>query len=136
MINDTFAKQIKRLSDRWPNIYNTEISTMIWKQMRDIPDYDFEIMITEFLASVRLAPLLPDFCAKASEIRERIRQKQREKERQDSKDFWSGTYHPEEQKWMFDLIRNRIKELVPDSEWLPFIKLLEENAARSMKSGK
>lgn len=133
MDNVFFVKEMSRLSERWPGIYTTSVSALIWNQIKDLTNEEFVEIITEFLGSMRSAPLLPDICLKASEIREHKYKLKRKQEEQDSKDFWSGTYHPEEKKWMFDMIRNRLKGFVSDQDWLQFMKLIEKKTSRVAK---
>lgn len=70
-----FTKQMDRLIKQWSNTYSTERSTLIWNEIKDLPEQAFRSMVDYYIGESRTAPLLPDMRKSISAYRERNKPK-------------------------------------------------------------
>lgn len=74
MNQNEFNTQMNRLVSQFGKAaYGVERTTLIWREVRDLPPEWFAGVVDEFLGSSRQAPLIPEFRDVAASERERMR---------------------------------------------------------------
>lgn len=77
MDRERFQTQINRLGSRWPKAHPPEFITLLWREVKELPDAWLVRTVDELIGSCRQAPLMPDFRELA--VVEKERQWSREK---------------------------------------------------------
>lgn len=135
-----FQQQMNRLGDTFGvNQYKIERIEVIWKEVRDFSDSWFSKTVDKFIGECRHAPLMAEFRDEISKERERMAYGEKRQHTQDAKDFFQGTYMPDDVKAIVQTIVNKIQFnglRIPDEkeeqDYQQFIKLLD-NAAKAQK---
>lgn len=109
--------------------FGTERCTLLWREVSEFSNEWFSQVIDEFIGTLRQMPLLTEFRDQISLERERLRRIEKAKERQDARDFWEGTYHPEEVKNIAETIRKRLQGQVTEDEFSQFLRMLDYGAS-------
>lgn len=60
MLELTFQNQIKRLQNRWPRTYETELVAILWRAFKEIPDDLFIEATDHCIGNMRQAPMFQD----------------------------------------------------------------------------
>jgi hypothetical protein len=126
-----FERETARLDRQWPRTYSAERFAMIWKEFNLVDPGAFTGMVDRWIGELRQAPMLNEMREDLARWREREHEKRRREERQDAKDFWLGTYQPDDVKTITQYIIKRMKGGVNDADWTMFVKHLDEAAAGS-----
>jgi hypothetical protein len=61
MNREHFQMQLVRLSGRWPRAHPPEFITLLWREVKDLPEEWFTRTVDELIGSCRMAPLMPEF---------------------------------------------------------------------------
>lgn len=130
MTETHFRNQVHRLESQFGK-YGAERGGILWKEVKTFSDHWFTKVVDKMLSSSRHMPLPSDFAFDISEERERVWRLEKKQHAQDAKDFWSGTYHPDEVKDICQKIRLRIQGRMSDEDWKPFLKALQYAAERN-----
>ena len=136
MQRNEFQTQIDRLKSAFnPSFYNDERTKLIWEEVKFLSNECFTKIVDTFIGSYRQAPLVPDFLSIMEQTRAAAYEKKKEQIKQDSKDFWAGTYHPEEVKQIIGTIKRRINGECPDDEWAAHMDSLKQAERQSKPTG-
>lgn len=130
-----FQTQILRLIRVYGEpAYKTERTQLIWREMSSLPADSFCRVVDFLIAECRQPPMLKEFREAVSIEREKLHAKEKKDHTKDSWEFWKGsgqaTASNEEQVWVFQAIRMRIKREMPDNDWSAFMKLIETRFGR------
>jgi hypothetical protein len=104
---------------------------LIWEELKEFSPKQIQSICKFVMANNNFAPTLQPFRDFAAMLRERIREHEREQERQDAKDFWAGTFHSSEVKSIVETIRLRIEGKVSDDDWRQFQQILKSAADKN-----
>lgn len=113
MTKDEFQLQIDRLRSTWPSSYPEEKVTLIWRTVRDMPEFWFENLVSKLIAHSRAAPLPVDFI-EAFEVH-------RKKNRNFSSSIDAGPknvsiFSDEERKQLFEICRKAASGAISKQE--------------------
>lgn len=121
----------------YPNTYKPERLTVIWREVGSLSHEAFGRIVDRLIGESRFAPMLPEFREAASIEREKENSAAKKDHTRDSWEFWKGSGQasssPEEQSWMFQAIRQRLKKEMSDDDWNAFMKLIESRFGRQAK---
>lgn len=124
-----FNTQMQRLvSNFGKNSYPDEKARLIWGEVRDFQGSWLQRAVDRFIGDFRQAPLVQDFREAAAKERERSWSLQKKQHEQDAKDFYAGTYQPEEVRVICQFIIKRMQGGVSDEDWRNFITHLNTSA--------
>lgn len=129
--NHEFKRLVQVFGDK---AFPSERVNIIWKEVKSISHPAFEKMINFFVGEFRHPPVLSDFLKFMSQLREQAVFRDKEQLRQDSRDFWAGTYHDDEVKYITGMIKKRMMGQVTDEEYDSFKKDLLRAAEYSEKN--
>jgi hypothetical protein len=63
----------------------------------------------------------------ANMLHDKIRDWEKEQEKKDAKEFWEGTYHSDEVKWVVSQIKKRISGDMSDDDWKTFRDTIKQS---------
>lgn len=126
---EMFKTQMDRMKanygeDKFPK----EKIALIWEELKEFSPKQVKSICDFVLGNNQWAPTIQPFREFASMLREKLRQFEREQERQDAKDFWEGTYHSDEVKSIVQTIKLRMEGKVTDDEWKQFQEILKKSS--------
>lgn len=129
MNKNSFQQQISRLVETFgANHYKPERINLIWGEIQDLSDWWMAKTMDRFIGELRQPPLMVEFREEISKERERLWKIEKAKNEKDAKDFYSGTYAPEDKKTICQMISKRLQGKVSDAEYATFIEHLEHAA--------
>lgn len=128
MTRSEFEEQFQRLIKTYgQKDFPPERIKLVWEETNFLVHDRFRKMVDYFIGEFKYAPLLKDFREYVVKLREEIWAKTKEQEAKNAKDFWQGTYHPDEIKHIGTTIRKRIMHQMPDSDWSQFMEGLKNS---------
>lgn len=101
---------------------------LIWEELKDFSPKQIRNICWIVMGENTYAPNVNAFREKASMLREKIRQWERQQEKQDAHDFWAGTYHDDDVKKIVATIKDRIEGRCDDATWAEFQKFIGYHA--------
>lgn len=130
--HETFLEEIKKIKANYgEQHFSDQMASMIWGELKDFSPKQIRSVFAIAIKENEFAPKMNVFYDLASRLREKIRQFDREQERQDAKDFWAGTYHTEDVKMIVRTIKDRMEGKCDDNTWREFQQLLKTTADHS-----
>ena len=105
-------------------------SEMYWNELKDFSPKQVLNVMTILIGECKMAPTLVEIRDRCAQLREKIRQFEREQERKDAADFWSGTYHPNDVKMIVATIKDRVFGNCDDKTWSEFMDFLKTHAQK------
>ena len=120
-----FQTQIERLRNQFgKQTYSQERATLLWSEVRDLPDDWFTFVVNRFIGECRQPPLLPEFREEVTKERERIWKTEKEKHRQESKQAMGSMFSKEDIQTICKGITSRIRGGMNDGDFKTFNKML------------
>lgn len=132
MTGECFQQQIGRLERQFGK-YGTERCTLLWREVKDFSEKWLEESVDSFISSSRHTPLLIDFSEKISAERERLWRVEKEKNAKEAKEFYHGSYKPDDVRTICQYIIKRIMSGVSDLDFSKFIEHLVDTAKSMFK---
>lgn len=134
MDKDFFQTQITRLAGTYgKQHYGPDRVFIIWQEIKDFSDGWFEKVVSEIIATQRVAPLVDYFRNEASWERDRTCAVDKLKHKQEAEEFFKSSYSDDERSWMIKTILKRMGGGVSDSEWAKFNKIITQVAENSSR---
>lgn len=132
MQSQEFNRELNRLKDCFGDKnYSDERVKILWSEVKDLTGDWFIRVINFFIGNQRQPPLIGEFREEIAKERDRQWKIKKTEHSQDAKDFWNGTYQPDEVKWICETIRNRMRKNILDENWEKFIEHLNYTASSS-----
>jgi hypothetical protein len=135
MNREAFQKDMGRLMSQFPNAYGPERVNIVFRAVGQESSEWWARTVDHFLGAARHAPLLEDINTLLSQERERRWAREKQQHAQDAKDFFSGSYQPDDVKQICQTIIKRMKRGISDDDWSKFVGLLEETARMTTRPG-
>ena len=129
---DSFQKGIAQMRELWGanNIGSAKID-LYWGELKDFNSRQITSIINTLMGELQFAPTVVQVREKCSQLREKIRQFEREQERRDARDFWEGTYHSNDVKMIVETIKNRMEGKCDDKTWIEFQEFIKSHGEKS-----
>lgn len=124
MREQDFQQQMGRIESQFGK-YGVERASLLWREVKDFSPKWFEQVVDRLLGECRQTPLPAEFREDISRERERIWKLEKNKNEKDAKDFFEGTYQPDDKKTICQMITSRLKGNVSDGDYGNFIKMLD-----------
>lgn len=129
MNQQEFVTQIDRLKNVYGDRnYSDERVKAIFGMVKAESGYWWARAVETLLLTHRQPPLMPEIGEMLAVERERRYEREKREHAQDAKDFFSGTYQPDDVKQICQTIIKRMNRGVSDQDWEKFVGLLEETA--------
>lgn len=130
-----FQKEMNRLVEQFgKNSYSPARLQLLWQEVHEFEAIWWARTINQLLLTCRQAPLYPEFADFISRERERQYQFQKKEHQQDAKDFYTGTYQPDDVRTICQTIIQRLQGKISDENYQKFVGTLAE-AAKMKKVG-
>lgn len=131
MTSGEFHQHLGRLSEQYGKAaYSQARAELIWREVKDFSPFWWEKTVDHLLITCRQAPLHAEFGELIGRERERLWRIEKDKNAKDAKDFFSGTYQPDDVKTICQMIKMRLQQKVGDEEYSSFVQHLD-HAAKS-----
>lgn len=128
---EEFQGQMDRLIEQFGKKNYADVRVkLIWREVKDLGAYWWEQLVDRFLLTCRQPPLYDELYEEISRERERIYRDEKEKHAKDAKDFYEGTYQPEEVRLICQTIIKRLNHEVSDEYYEKFKEHLTYAAKR------
>jgi hypothetical protein len=125
LADQTFKEEMNKLKANYgQDKFPSALTSMIWDELKEFSPKQIRSICDFVTRSYEGTPRINAFRNGASMLREKIRQFEREQQRQEAKDFWEGTYHPNEVKAIVQTIKLRLEGKVTDDEYKQFQEML------------
>lgn len=129
-----FDAGINRLKDCFGDrSYSDERCKVFWREFKDFNGRWWLQTVDYLIAHHRYPPLLAEFGEEMGKERERLRQLDKEEERQDAHDFFEGTYQNDDKRMLCQGIRDILLGKRTSEENAKFINLLQKTAEQTEK---
>lgn len=129
MTQPEFAAQMDRLAKQWDRAYSSERARLFWDEVKGLSEDWFRRLVDEWIGSEAHAPLLPKVREAKAKRAERLHFEEKRQHSQDAAAFWKSSYHPEEEKILFQTMRARMNGEVSDHDWELFMRGLNSVAS-------
>lgn len=128
MNEDHFRKEMARVSRTFgPQGFSDERIKLIWRDAKDLFDFEFTRICNSLIASCRYSPLPKDFQGEIAKVREKNRELQKARESAEARDFFSGRLlDDKETKFRVNIIKQRMAGSISDDEWEDFKNLTKK----------
>ena len=124
-----FDQQIQRLVNNFgKTAYSSERAILLWREVSTLSASWLNLTVDKFIGELKHAPLLPEFREEISKERERIWRGDKEKYAKEAKDFFQGSYQPDDVRTICQMIVKRLQGGVPDADYAQFVKHLDHTA--------
>jgi len=136
MTSEVFHKHLGRLREQFGKAaYSQTRAELIWREVKQFDAEWWEKTVDKFLLTCRQAPLMDELAQEIGAERERAYKLQKEQHAKDAKDFFAGTYQPEDVKTICQYMVKRILGQVSDEDYAVFVKHLKETADSIARNG-
>lgn len=123
---DEFQSQMNRLITQFGKTqYSDERTKLIWREVKDFSSPWWERTVDHLLLTSRQAPLQAEFGELIGRERERVWRQEKVQNEKDAKDFFAGTYQPDDVQTICQMITKRLAGGVSDADYANFVKHLE-----------
>lgn len=130
---EQFSNEINRLKQNFgEKAFSPPKVSIMWEKLKHVDSEIFHESVENLILEKKFAPAFSEFEEQIDKSRTDRYRREKESLRADAKDFWGKTsYDDTDTAIAMDKIKRRCMGKCPDEEWVPFVKLLEERAARS-----
>lgn len=123
---EAFADSVIKLRANYgKEKFPEEKCALIWDELKEFSPKQIRNICDVVIGENSYSPGLKEFRDKASMLREKIRQWEKQREREESREFYSSRFHDSEITATAQTIRGRMIGKVKDDEWNQFQEVLE-----------